>query len=173
MKGFSLGEATLDGVKHERKGGALGVQIRVAAVLSTAEQKKLHIGLNGFKAVTLDQEFETVELKFFPPDALKSHQLALSIDRAVNFKVREQEAKDGKPDRQVLEFTAYATGPQFEAVQFMNTLGSQTCRMELIERQGELFEQPAAGKAAPAKRSLSAKRFAKTLKEAADDLRTA
>lgn len=152
MKGFSLGEATLGGVIHQAKGGAMRAQIRVAAVLSTAEQKKLHIGLNGFKAVELDQEFETVELKFFPPDALKAHQLALSVDRAAKFKVREQDAKDGKPDRQVLEFTAYATGPQFEAVQFMNTLGNQACRMELVERQGELFEKAATAKAVPAKK---------------------
>lgn len=140
MKPITLNEATLTGVVHQAKNGVLRAQLRVSAVLSSAEQKKLHIGLNGFKAVELDQEYETVQLKFHPPEELKAHQLAVSVDRAAKFKVREHEAKDGKPERQVLEFIAYVDGPQFEAVQFMATLGTQTCRMELIERQGELFE---------------------------------
>ena len=143
MKAITLDEATLTGVVHQAKNGSMRAQLRVAAVLSAAECRKLHISLNGFKAVELDQEFEAVELKFVPPDSLKSHQLAVAVDRAAKFKVREHEAKEGQAERQVLEFIAYASGAQFEAVQFMATLGSQTCRLELSDRQGELFpEEP-------------------------------
>ena len=142
MTKMVLSEAALVGVAHVSKGGKLRSQVRVTAVLSTAEQKRLHISLNGFKAVELDQEFEAVELRFIPPDALKAHVLSISADRAAKFKVREHEAKEGQAERQVLEFTAYASGAQFEAVQFMATLGNQPCRLELSDRQGELFEDP-------------------------------
>ena len=143
MRSMQLAEASLVGVAHQTKGGTMRAQLRIVAVLSTAEQKKLHISLNGFKAVELDQEFEAVELKFIPPAELKRHQLALAVDRAAKFKVREREAAEGKPDQQVLEFTAYLTGAQFEAVEFMSKLGSQKCGMELNPRQTDLFDLPA------------------------------
>ena len=154
MRSIQLAEASLVGVAHQTKGGTMRAQLRIVAVLSTAEQKKLHISLNGFKAVELDQEFEAVELKFIPPAELKRHQLALAVDRAARFKVREREAAEGKPDQQVLEFTAYLTGAQFEAVEFMSKMGPQVCRMELNPRQTELFDK---GEPPPKKRTKDGK----------------
>lgn len=143
MTKIVLGEAALLGVTHQAKDGTMRAMLRIQAVLSAAEQKKLHISLNGFKAVELNQEYELVELKFIPPDSLKYHQLTVMVERAAKFKVRGYEATEDKPERQVLEFTAYASGPQYEAVNFMATLGNQPCQVELADFQIALFEETA------------------------------
>ena len=150
---LTLASATLVDVHHANKGGAVKTKLKVSAVLNPQEQKRLHGLTNGYKSGALERVFKASEMKLVPPVALKQHQLAVSVDRAANFRIRKLEAEDGKPARQVLEFVAYCDGPHHEAVGFMAKLGDAACKCDLTERQGELFE-----KADAARRAKDAKR---------------
>lgn len=138
--------AVLTDVHHKNKGGAIKTHLKVSAVLNVSEQKRLHALTNGYKSGQLDRVFKPSEMKLVPPVGLKHHQLAVSVDRAANFRIKKLAAEDGKPARQVLEFTCYCDGQHLEAVAFMGKLGEAACRCDLQEKQGELFEKTAAAK---------------------------